>query len=62
MTNNILSALNYKLLVGGVFCDLQKALIAITTKFYCPKWNFTVFLAKLTIESDGIYKIHFREC
>jgi hypothetical protein len=48
LINNILSAVNNKLLVGRVFCDLQKASVSITV-FFCPKWNFMVFLVKLTI-------------
>jgi len=29
LTKNILTALNYKLLVGGIFCDLQKAFVCV---------------------------------
>jgi hypothetical protein len=48
-TNNILSALSDKLLAGGDFYDLQKAFDCDNHEILFPKWNFAVFLAKLTI-------------
>jgi len=34
LTTEILNAMNNKLLVGGIFCDLVKALIVIIMIFY----------------------------
>jgi len=49
LINNILSALNNISLVGGVFVTYKRHLTVSTMTFYCPKSNFMVFLAKLTI-------------
>jgi len=42
LTNNIPTALNNKLLVGGIFCDLHKSIMPSC----CLKWNSMVFLEK----------------
>jgi len=36
LTTEILNAMNNKLLVGGIFCDLEKLLIVSTIIFYGP--------------------------
>ena len=47
LTKNILTALNNKLLVGGIFVTSTRLLtVLIMTSFYL-KWNFTVSLEKL---------------
>ena len=51
LTKNMLTALNNKLLVGGIFRDLHKAFDFVNMTFFCLKWNFTVFLEKLTTNS-----------
>ena len=46
LTSNILTALNNKLLVGGIFCDLYKAFDCVNYDICSLKWNFMVFLEK----------------
>ena len=40
MINNILSSLNNKLSVGGLFCDLQKAFHSSNHEILLPKMRF----------------------
>ena len=40
LLNNVLSSLDNKNLVGGLFCDLKRRLIALTMKYFWPKWSF----------------------
>jgi hypothetical protein len=40
LTNNILTALNNKLLVGGIFCDLQKAFNSVSYDVLLSKMEF----------------------
>jgi hypothetical protein len=40
MINNILSSLNKKLLVGGLFCDLQKAFYSLNHEILLLKRRF----------------------
>jgi len=47
LTKNKLTALNNKLLVGGIFCNLHKALDCVNCDILLSKWNFMVFLEKL---------------
>ena len=47
LTKNILTALNNKLLVGGIFATSTKLLTVLIMTFFFLKWNFTVFLEKL---------------
>jgi hypothetical protein len=42
LTNEILNTLNNKLMVGGIFYDMEKAFDCITTKSYYLNWNFMV--------------------
>jgi hypothetical protein len=42
LTNDTLKAVNNKLMVGGIFCDLGKVWIVLTIKSYYLNWNFTV--------------------
>jgi len=44
LTNEILKALNNKLMVGGIFCDLEKAFDCLNSKIFLSNylnWNFT---------------------
>jgi len=40
MINNILSSLNNKLLIGGLFCDLQKAFHSLNHEILLSKMRF----------------------
>ena len=40
LTNEILEALNNKLTVGGIFCDLEKAIECINHKILLSKLEF----------------------
>jgi hypothetical protein len=40
LINEILNALNNKILVGGIFCDLMKAFDWSIMIFYYQNWNF----------------------
>ena len=40
LTNEILKALNNKLMVGSIICDMEKAVDCITIKSYYLNWNF----------------------
>jgi hypothetical protein len=40
LTKEILKALNIKLMVGGMFCDMENAFNCITIKYYYLNWNF----------------------
>jgi len=40
MNNNILSSLNSKTLVGGLFCDLQKAFDCVNYDILLSKMKF----------------------
>jgi len=42
LNNEILKALNNKLMVGGNFCDMEMAFDRVTIKSYYLNWNFTV--------------------
>jgi len=49
LINDILTSLNNKLLVEGVFCDLQKLLIVLILTCYCHKCTGMAFHVKDTI-------------
>ena len=51
MINGILKALNDKLMVGGIFCDLQKAFDCVNhdtlmekLEFYVIQWTFSYLI------------------
>jgi hypothetical protein len=43
LINNILTVLNNKLLVRGIFCDLHKAFDSVNYDILLSKWNFMGF-------------------
>jgi hypothetical protein len=49
LINNVSSALNGKLLVGGIFCDLHKAFDSITMIYCCQNWSFMGSLEQFMI-------------
>ena len=38
LINDVLTSLNNKLLVGGFFCDLQKAFDCVDHDIFCQNW------------------------
>jgi hypothetical protein len=42
LLNEILKTLNSKNLIGGIFCDLEKAFGSVNHEFYCRNWSFMV--------------------
>jgi len=47
LTTNILTALNNKLLVGGIFATFIRHLTVSTVTSFCLKWSFMAFREKL---------------
>jgi hypothetical protein len=41
--NKVLLSLNNKILVGGLFCDLQKEFDSVNHNIYYKKWSFMGF-------------------
>jgi len=46
-TTEILNSMNKKLLVGGIFCDLEKALIVLIMISYYLNWNIMESVARI---------------
>ena len=55
-TKNILTALNYKLLVGGLFCGLQKAFDSVKHYILLSKMEFNA----ISGEANNLIKSYFQ--
>jgi len=61
LINEILLALNNKLTVGGIFCDLGKAFASISHDMLLSKCEFYRFMGKQMHCYDHISVIYIRE-
>jgi hypothetical protein len=46
LTTEILNAMNNELIVGGIFCDLEKSLIVLIILYYL-NWNFMELVTRI---------------
>ena len=61
LTTEILNAMNNKLLIGGIFCDLENAFDCVDHDILLPKWKFYGISRKdLALFHSYLDNRHFR--